>query len=173
MPEWVSFVENTDTCEWNFTAGGSSEPCHMWTDTSFEANKVTIQLWNTNHNLTMFRFPDIVSFNFTLSIDPGDIIPRGKGDVHSMVVAYASCTYFGMTTEELCGPYRGNMSTYIHEISLKCIPGTKLTVSSPECLDPHVISDPCGLSASSALDESTLPENVLNNDDSYWAPAIR
>ena len=108
MPEWVSFIENTDVCQWNFTAGGSTEPCHMWTDHSFVTNKVTIQLWNTDHNLTMFRFPDIVSFNFTLTIDPQDIIPRGKGDVHSMVVAYASCTYFGQATEELCGPYRGN-----------------------------------------------------------------
>ena len=79
----------------------------MWTDSSFVTNKVTIQLWNNDHNLTMFRFPDIVSFNFTLTIDPQDIIPRGKGDVHSMVVAYTSCTYFGVTSEELCGPYRG------------------------------------------------------------------
>ena len=49
----------------------------------------------------------------------------------------------------------------------------KVTVTSPECHDPYQITDGCSVSASSSLDDTTLPANVLANDDTYWAPAIR
>ena len=48
-----------------------------------------------------------------------------------------------------------------------------MVVTSPECVDPYTISDSCGISASSALSEETLPRNVIRDDDTYWAPAIR
>ena len=48
-----------------------------------------------------------------------------------------------------------------------------MVVTSPECYDPYKIMDNCGISASSALDDDTLPGNVILDDDSYWAPAIR
>ena len=53
------------------------------------------------------------------------------------------------------------------------ISGVKVTVTSPECHDPYQITDGCSVSASSSLDDTTLPANVLANDDTYWAPAIR
>ena len=48
-----------------------------------------------------------------------------------------------------------------------------MVVTSPECFDPLAITDNCGVSASSALDEDTLPGNVIEEDEAYWAPAIR
>ena len=51
--------------------------------------------------------------------------------------------------------------------------GVKVVVTSPECFDPLAITDDCGVSASSALDEDTLPGNVIEDDETYWAPAIR
>ena len=48
-----------------------------------------------------------------------------------------------------------------------------MVVTSPECFDPLAITDDCGVSASSALDEDTLPGNVIEEDEAYWAPAIR
>ena len=51
-------------------------------------NKVTFLLDNPEQNIDNFRFTDIVSFNFSLTVDPQDALPRGKGDVHSMVLAY-------------------------------------------------------------------------------------
>ena len=39
-------------------------------------------------NFSMFRFSDILSFNMTFSVDPDDVLPKGKGDVPSMVVAW-------------------------------------------------------------------------------------
>ena len=58
---------------------------------------------------------------------------------------------------------------------VSCAPsaGVKVVVTSPECFDPLAISDDCGVSASSALDEDTLPGNVIEEDETYWAPAIR
>ena len=62
-------------------------------------------------SFSMFRFSDILSFNMTFSVDPNDVLPKGKGDVPSMVVAYATCLpseYAGWgTQEELCGPFKG------------------------------------------------------------------
>ena len=59
--------------------------------------------------------------------------------------------------------------------SVQCAPcaGVKVVVTSPECFDPLAITDDCGVSASSALDEDTLPGNVIEDDETYWAPAIR
>ena len=59
--------------------------------------------------------------------------------------------------------------------SVMCAPsaGVKVVVTSPECFDPLAITDDCGVSASSALDEDTLPGNVIEEDEAYWAPAIR
>ena len=48
-----------------------------------------------------------------------------------------------------------------------------MVVTSPECVDPYSISDSCGVSASSALSQETLPGNVILDDDTFWAPAIR
>ena len=48
-----------------------------------------------------------------------------------------------------------------------------MVVTSPECFEPYNIIDSCGISASSALDGDTLPGNVILDDDTYWAPAIR
>ena len=58
---------------------------------------------------------------------------------------------------------------------VQCAPsaGVKVVVTSPECFDPLAITDDCGVSASSALDEDTLPGNVVGEDETYWAPAIR
>ena len=53
------------------------------------------------------------------------------------------------------------------------ISGVKVVVTSPECYEPYKIIDSCGISASSALDDDTLPGNVILDDDTYWAPAIR
>ena len=49
----------------------------------------------------------------------------------------------------------------------------KITTASPECLNTFTVNDSCSVTGSSALDAAHLPDNVLTDDDSYWAPAIR
>ena len=88
IPYWISFVENVDTCKWNFTADGSEGDCAVWIDPNMVNNKVTFLLNNPEENIDNFRFSDIVSFNFSLTVDPLDALPKGKGDVHSMVLGY-------------------------------------------------------------------------------------
>ena len=58
-------------------------------------------------------------------------------------------------------------------ISHLCVSGVKVVVTTPECVDPYSISDSCGVSASSALSEETLPGNGILDDETFWAPAIR
>ena len=108
IPEWLSFDQNKDTCKWNFTSTGEAGDCQMgFNDTSSTPFYIELQ----TQNFSMFRFSDILSFNMTFSVDPNDVLPKGKGDVPSMVVAYATCLpseYAGWgTQEELCGPFKG------------------------------------------------------------------
>ena len=51
--------------------------------------------------------------------------------------------------------------------------GDSVTVTSPECYGAFKITDSCGISASSAMTDDTLPGNVITDDDTFWAPAIR
>ena len=46
-------------------------------------------------------------------------------------------------------------------------------MTSPECYGEFKVTDSCGISASSAMTEDTLPGNVITDDDTFWAPAIR
>ena len=105
-------------------------------------------------------FPDMISINFTLTVDPDDKMEKGKGDVDSMVVGYVLCkhSYFHNWPDntEQCGPFSG----------------VKLTVSSPDCTDLLSLCTTC-ISSSSALADTNMPEHVFTNDSSYWAPAIR
>ena len=102
-------------------------------------------------------FPDIISLNFSLTVVE---IEPGKGEVHSMVVGYILCQHSDFlgwpVSLEQCGPFSG----------------VKITVTSPDCSDPLQLATAC-VSASVALDQSRAPENVLTDDDTYWAPAIR
>ena len=105
-------------------------------------------------------FPDIISLNFTLTVDPDGNMEKGKGDVDSMVVGYVLCrhSYFHNwpANTEQCGPFSG----------------VKLTVGSPDCIDMLPLCTTC-VSCSSAMDDTKTPELVLTDDDTYWAPAIR
>ena len=149
-PDWLSYVDGSDTCKTNYTSG-SAQDC-----------QVVI-----NHRGTpdiMFSegimFSDVISINLTLSVDPNDEMEKGKGDVHSMVVGYVLCqhsTFHGWpSSNEQCGPFSG----------------MKVTVPSAACSAPLQLGTAC-LSSSSALEDSNLPANVLTDDDAYWAPAIR
>ena len=103
-------------------------------------------------------FPDIISLNFTLTVNEN--MESGQGDLDSMVVGYVLCkhSYFQSWPDNLeqCGPFSG----------------VKLTVSSPNCIDLLPLCSSC-ISCSSALAETNRPENVFNNDSAFWAPAIR
>ena len=47
----------------------------------------------------------------TFIVDPDNELPKGKGDMPSMIVAYPSCmpsVYASWgTDEEMCGPFKG------------------------------------------------------------------
>ena len=175
MPAWISYKTGLNSCKWNFTSSGEPEDCNIEIDTSPNAT-TPFYMKLENENFTMFRFSDIISFNMTFVVDPDDELPRGKGDMPSMIVAYPSCfpsVYASWgTVEEMCGPFKGNLIK-IHKIAFILISGVKVVVTSPECYEPYKIIDSCGISASSALDDNTLPGNVIQDDDTYWAPAIR
>ena len=97
-----------------------------------------------------------------------------------MIVTYPTCTIangissqWSTGSEEMCGPFKGEFPVSMCPVSSVQCAGVKVVVTSPECFDPLAISDDCGVSASSALDEDTLPGNVIEEDETYWAPAIR
>ena len=102
-----------------------------------------------------------------------------------MIVTYPTCTIangissqWSTGSEEMCGPFKGEFPVSMCpgvRCPVSCAPsaGVKVVVTSPECFDPLAITDDCGVSASSALDEDTLPGNVIEEDETYWAPAIR
>ena len=106
MPYWIVFDDTVDTCSWNFTDTGESAPCAT-SPADFHPHGFDIDLYN----MATVRFSDIISFNFTLSIDPNDTLPRGKGDVHSAAVGYLACdprkdaNWGG--SEAYCGPFKG------------------------------------------------------------------
>ena len=178
VPEWIKYRTSINTCKWNFTSSGEPGDCNIEIDPSPDATTPFYMKLETD-NFTMFRFSDILSFNMTFVVDPDDKLPKGKGDVPSMIVAYPSClpsVYADWgTDEEMCGPFKGEeVRKTRHCFSVTFYTsGVKVVVTSPECVDVYTISDSCGISASSALGEDTLPGNVILDDDTYWAPAIR
>ena len=76
MPYWISYKELYDTCKWNFTSSGSIGDCNVWMDPKMTHNPLTFVLNNVEDNIDNLRFSDIVGFNFTLTADPNDKIPR-------------------------------------------------------------------------------------------------
>ena len=112
MPEWISYKTGMNSCKWNFTASGEPEDCNIEMDTSPNATTPFFMKLESG-NFTMFRFPDILSFNMTFVVDPDGELPKGKGDMPSMIVAYPSClpsVYASWgSNEEMCGPFKGNL----------------------------------------------------------------
>ena len=148
LPPWLDYVFGEDTCTTNYTID----------NTCVERNNSQGRpefLFSNGIN-----FPDVISIKFNLSVDTYNRLGVGRGDVPSMAVAQVICypSTFGSWPDkyEMCGPYQG----------------VKIVVASPECYDPIII-EPCGVSASSAMDDTTKPENVLNDEDAFWAPAVR
>ena len=110
VPEWISYESSVNTCKWNFTSSGEPDDCNIEFDTSPNAT-TSFFMKLENDNFTMFRFSDILSFNMTFIVDPNDELPKGKGDMSSMIVAHPSClpsvySSWG-TNEEMCGPFKG------------------------------------------------------------------
>ena len=110
VPEWISYKTDMNSCNWNFTASGEPEDCNIEMDTSPNATTPFFMKLE-NDNFTMFRFSDILSFNMTFVVDPDGELPKGKGDMPSMIVAYPSClpsVYASWgSVEEMCGPFKG------------------------------------------------------------------
>ena len=148
LPPWLDYVFGEDTCLTNYTAD------NLCVERNNSQGRPDFLFPNG------INFPDIISMNFTLSVDTYNRLGVGRGDVPSMAVSQVVCfpATFGSWPDnyEMCGPYQG----------------VKIVVASPECYDP-IIVEPCRVSASSAMDENTKPENVLNDDDTFWAPAVR
>ena len=154
LPPWLDYVYGEDTCVTNYTQPNTTDNTCQVRNNSFGRPDF---LFSNGIN-----FPDVISVNFSITVDRYDRLGVGRGNVPSMAVSYLICfpAPFGNipwpTDYEICGPYEG----------------VKIVVASPECYDLISI-DPCGVSASSAMDDTTVPANVLLDDDSFWAPAVR
>ena len=113
MPEWISYRDNVNSCEWNFTLSGNTTDCNIkWQEEG--TTPFYMELWGPIYR---FSFQDVLSFKMTFTVDPDDNLPRGKGDMPSMIVAYPSCVPSNWGSEVMCGPYKGNDIMFLpHDI---------------------------------------------------------
>ena len=153
LPAWLGYDNASDSFASNYTSGTCS---------------LLQQGGNANSSLAFafsngVYFSDFISVNFSLTVDPLDRLGNGRGIVNSSIISQVHCmsSVFGgfpptNTTKMICGPYVQ----------------FPISVLSPECLNSAPIQD-CGVTASTAMDVSHLPGNVLLDDASVWAPAVR
>ena len=166
-PSWLSFVSSSDTCMTNYTTGNTEDCTVAWLEDDREENNLNIShsqiVINSRGSPDIIfddgiMFPDIISINFTLTVN--EDLEAGKGDLDSMVVGYVLCkhSYFQSWPDniEQCGPFSG----------------VKVTVATPDCSDLLPLCSAC-ISCSSALEDTNIPEHVFSNDSAFWAPAIR
>ena len=154
-PMWLGFDSVVNTCQTNYTENAECTVEHPHGDKN---SSVTFVFNNGIY------YSDIISINFTLTVDPLGKLPFGKGLLDSAIVSQVQCKQsvfhsYPATNETLnvCG-------AYVH---------TSVKVLSPPC-DAHItIEDSCAVSSSTAFDDQHLPSNVLTNDASVWSPAIR
>lgn len=153
-PVWLGYILSSDSCTTNYTVD----------------NKCSIDQpngdGNTSVNFLFYNgiyYTDIISINFTLTVDPLNKLLPGRGSLNSSILSYVHCTqsqFLGFPTTNstfvTCGPYVNKM----------------VGITSPPCTDAIQL-DNCSITASSALNNNHLPSNVKADDSSVWSPAIR
>lgn len=154
-PNYVYFVDGTDTFVTNYTQGGVS------------TNMVTKH--NTTESTIIdfefpggLLFPDVVSLNFSMTVDPLKERPTGSGEAATAVVFHPICQQSEFFTWPPADTYAGCGSMTAEPfISL-----------AAECYDPIPLAQVCQVRASSQMDDTSAPYNALSSTLA-WSPALR
>ena len=154
IPQWLGYDSTLDTCTTNY-----SSSCNIEQPNGDKESALIFVFSNGIH------YTDIISINFTLTVDPLGRLPSGKGLLDTPIISQALCSsssFYGIPVDDstisVCGPF-------IH---------TSVKVLSPDCDAQVTIDNECAVQASSSLDDQHKASNVLNNSSStVWSPAIR
>ena len=119
VPEWISYKDTVNTCEWNFTLNGNTEDCITIADDPGDSGRVPFFLSLYSGAVKRFSFADIMRFKITFTVDPEGKLPNGKGDVPSMIVAYPTCVPAHWGSNEICGPFKGIHYGWVKKIRNK------------------------------------------------------
>ncbi|XP_042876943.1 uncharacterized protein LOC122256377 [Penaeus japonicus] len=141
LPKYVSWVNLSDTWTPNITGNLTTNP---YIDFDFD----------------YLFFTDILEVNFSVTIDPDKILPKGLGLVNATTILRLACE-----TNTLPGTmkYCGNTSFVQYQID-----GSDC--NSPLGLDTM---DDCQLSASTAIDATSAAANAKPAATGAWSPAVR
>ena len=107
VPEWISYKDSLNSCEWNFTLTGETEACQMEKNDPGDSGETPFYLSLGSGSVKRFSFDDIFSFKITFTVDPEGNLPNGKGDMPSAIVAYPHCKVVLWTDPQMCGPFKG------------------------------------------------------------------
>ncbi len=172
-PSFVKYVTDSDTFESNYTFGEANPSVTV--NTNYDGVSITdISLEGGVY------FPDVISLNFTLSVDPEKERPVGSGDLESAIVMYPICK------QSVFADYPADTDTFIGCGSLyaesftSSSPGKALMILKSlhffglimilsrlfllECYDDVPLPNHCQVTASSQLDENSAPHNALTED---------
>ncbi|XP_064089991.1 uncharacterized protein LOC135203997 [Macrobrachium nipponense] len=146
LPKYLGLVNNT----------ALTIPLDLW-DSNI-AGVVTATNYIDFDILHLF-FTDQLEVNFTLTVDPTGILPKGLGVVNTTVIMRLVC----VTKNDATVRYCSNTSHVMFQIN------------GPDCFDPLGLAtmQDCQLSASTAIDANTAPAKAKKGSGGGWSPAVR
>ena len=81
VPEWISYKDSINSCEWNFTLNGETVDCNTSPNNPGESGETQFFLsLDLPGSTKRFSFADILRFKITFTVDPEGKLPNGKGD---------------------------------------------------------------------------------------------
>ena len=145
LPTWLELKPGS--CSTNYTVDSQCKIEPVTDVTSFNI------IFDTG-----IYFSSYIDLKFTLIVGSG--IPAGETLINSAIMSFTECSQsaFNSFPSE---PVRCGAVSYLN-----------VKVKSPPCSAP-ITSPSCAFSASSALDNDTLPGNVVTDDSKVWSPAVR
>ncbi|XP_066973920.1 uncharacterized protein [Macrobrachium rosenbergii] len=146
LPKYLGLVNNT----------ALTIPLDLW-DSNIPG-VVTVTNYVDFDILNLF-FTDQLEINFTLTVDPNGILPKGLGVVNTTTIMRLVC----VTKNDAVARYCSNTSYVMFQIN------------GPDCSDPLGLAtmQDCQLSASTAIDATTAPAKAKKGSGGGWSPAVR
>ncbi|XP_068218814.1 LOW QUALITY PROTEIN: uncharacterized protein [Palaemon carinicauda] len=110
-------------------------------------------------NILHLFFTDELEINFTLTVDPNGLLPKGLGVVNATTLLRLVC----ITKSDATPRYCSNTSYAMFQIN------------GPDCFDSLglAVMQDCQLSASTAIDAATSPAMAKTGSGGGWSPAVR
>ena len=150
LPSWLEY--KAGSCKTNYT---SDRNCVI--DPSVRNDSKSFDIIFENG----IYYSSFIELKFSLVV--GKVVPSGKNMLNSAITSFTECMQSMFTTFP---------SSNTTKVRCSAVSSVNIKVTSPACT--ATISIPsCAVSASSAFDTDTLPENIVNDDSKVWSPAVR